>query len=801
MELCLSWLLYLVWQSKIQENCVRCGPLEELTKFWEIIDKNKETLSSIAKVLGIGSVTAVTGAARKHWQARRQQTRLRQIPDGDFPFEVLPPRTPDVVKWLLPSTYEDGPLEDFNIPYQQRQQGRNVRQELERAFEEKPWVLITGRTGLGKTREAANFAQNLCDKGWTILKLEERSGAWLDEPSEFPGQQVNPNHNLLFVIDDLDRWVYRGSPRERRQGNDAQDLTIPLQTPVQVRLLRVLEFFERECRQQVRVIAMARNEQEEWSKLEWEKYSQFWQRFQQYELALPEDRAVVELLNQTVPKTKVQVDPKDYEMLAQRNDQTFRNIVVNLRIAESDGIPLNGETLAETLDATWRKSYKRAVEKYPGARYIYDSVDLLRQFNLRLHPVMVERMAQVVAQKQALEKFMVVRQIRQAMSYLRKVEGILQPRDGQIEVKGTKVKGYPFIPNLLDVLSGVSNQYKSLNWGQDFFYLGNAAYSAKLYDEALDSYTKAVDSQPKLYEAWNNKGLLLEELGFSEKSIICYENALEINPDFYQGWSNLGISLNSLRRHEDAIYSCEKALSLNPKLCEALNLKGLSFLGQELYQEALDVFLVSVGIRNSDATVWYLMGVSLSNLGRDEEAISSYDKAVEIKPDNHEAWYARGVLLSNLGRDEEAIASYDKAVEIKPDDHEAWYARGVSFSNLGRDEKAIASYDKAVKIKPDDYEVWSKQGISLFNLGRYEDAIISYDKALSIRPNDANTLYNQACAYALQNHLDPALTNLKSAIELEPEEYRQLAQTDSDFDNIRQDPRFQQLINPDSQPE
>ncbi|WP_017745636.1 TPR end-of-group domain-containing protein [Scytonema hofmannii] len=35
---------------------------------------------------------------------------------------------------------------------------------------------------------------------------------------------------------------------------------------------------------------------------------------------------------------------------------------------------------------------------------------------------------------------------------------------------------------------------------------------------------------------------------------------------------------------------------------------------------------------------------------------------------------------------------------------------------------------------------------------------------------------------------------MKTAINLNPEEYREMAKNDSDFDNIRQDDRFQSLI-------
>ena len=84
--------------------------------------------------------------------------------------------------------------------------------------------------------------------------------------------------------------------------------------------------------------------------------------------------------------------------------------------------------------------------------------------------------------------------------------------------------------------------------------------------------------------------------------------------------------------------------------------------------------------------------------------------------------------------------------------------------------------------------------MGLKKLGRNEEAIASYDRALQIKPDLHEAWYNKACAYSLQNNIELALENLQKAIQINPEKYRELAKTDSDFENIRHDPRFQALI-------
>ncbi|MEI6065032.1 MAG: tetratricopeptide repeat protein [Pseudanabaena sp. ELA748] len=194
------------------------------------------------------------------------------------------------------------------------------------------------------------------------------------------------------------------------------------------------------------------------------------------------------------------------------------------------------------------------------------------------------------------------------------------------------------------------------------------------------------------------------------------------------------------------------------------------------------------------SSLWFEKGSIHAAANGHEEALDSYDKALQLKPDHHKAWYNRGNVLSNLGRYEEAIDSYDRALEVKPDKQEAWCNRGIALSNLGRYEEAISAYDQTIEIKPDYHQAWDNRGVALGNWGRYEEAINSYDKALEIKPNDPNIYYNKACAYSLQNAIELALENLQKAIQLNPEEYREIANTDSDFASIRHDPRFQALI-------
>ena len=80
------------------------------------------------------------------------------------------------------------------------------------------------------------------------------------------------------------------------------------------------------------------------------------------------------------------------------------------------------------------------------------------------------------------------------------------------------------------------------------------------------------------------------------------------------------------------------------------------------------------------------------------------------------------------------------------------------------------------------------------NLGCHEEEIASYDQPLKFKPDNNQAWYNKACCYALQGNVNLAIENLRQAINLNPDKYREMAKTDSDFDSIREDEQFQALI-------
>jgi tetratricopeptide (TPR) repeat protein len=748
---------------------------------------NKEFINNLLS----GAFPAIVGVL--WWLIWRH--RQRRIPEKTFAFEVITPKSQDLMQRILGGK-DDDPLADRNIVYQERVANRHIRNELKRKLEESRWILILGRTGLGKTREAAELAKHLNQEGWTVLYL--KLGEWLDIPAAMP-REIGTNRKLLFFFDDLNQKMY--ASRHEISPEAEKSLAERFQVPLQERLLQALNKYEELCEPtEIRVIATARNETHSedpgkpspWEKLQWDKYSKLWNRFKTYELPQPEDDAIIAMLAATVSETDIKAEADQYPEIAMRNDITFRNVVENFQRLQNESLPLTVNNYRHTLKDTWEKRYKKAVEKYPASPYIYDAVDLLQQFDIPLYRFTVEPTARMLAAGNFWRRLWYYWQIRKATNYLILAERILEPRDGQIEAKGKQVEvGEYTLPFTRLILQLAEKHQETQTFLLSF---GWNLINSKRYQNALLCLNKALNFTPDSSDVWFAKSNALFNLGRLEEAIASYDQALKIKPDDHQAWYNQGIALFNLGRLEEAIASYDQALKIKPDDHQAWYNQGIALFNLERLEEAIASYDQALKIKPDKDEAWNNQGIALFNLGRLEEAIASYDQATKIKPDKDEAWYNRGIALFNLGRLEEAIASYDQATKIKPDDHQAWYNRGNPLFNLGRLEEAIASYDQALKYTPDDHEAWNNRGYALFSLGRLEEAIASYDQALKIKPDKDNAWYNKACCYGWLGNIDLAIENLQQAINLNLE-YREMAKTDADFDNIREYQQFQDLIN------
>ena len=94
--------------------------------------------------------------------------------------------------------------------------------------------------------------------------------------------------------------------------------------------------------------------------------------------------------------------------------------------------------------------------------------------------------------------------------------------------------------------------------------------------------------------------------------------------------------------------------------------------------------------------------------------------------------------------------------------------------------------------EPDGWEVWAPLN-PLYEAGEYAEAADRGRRLAEAHPQYAGLLYNLACCESLAGQTADAVDHLGRAIG-RSEHFRSFAQADSDFDPIRDEPGFKELI-------
>jgi len=135
---------------------------------------------------------------------------------------------------------------------------------------------------------------------------------------------------------------------------------------------------------------------------------------------------------------------------------------------------------------------------------------------------------------------------------------------------------------------------------------------------------------------------------------------------------------------------------------------------------------------------------------------------------------------------------------IDGNEHELRQGQLVFLRDPSLRRGAVALTDDAAVLavggkpgEPHEVSAWEYAFFAMpaMREGRYDEARRLMHEGLEAKPGNPSILYNLACNEALAGESERALDLLNEAVTTD-ERFREYAQTDEDFDSIRDDPRF-----------
>jgi len=193
--------------------------------------------------------------------------------------------------------------------------------------------------------------------------------------------------------------------------------------------------------------------------------------------------------------------------------------------------------------------------------------------------------------------------------------------------------------------------------------------------------------------------------------------------------------------------------------------------------------------------------IALSAAQQIEEAQAEFETAIAVDPNSFEAHFFFARLNFQQGKIERAAAEYQRAAEIKPGDYQCACLLSQIYLSLGREQESKEAARRGVELAereltahPEDSRPAQLGAGVLVRLGEIDRAREWLARAVAIDPDDTNTQYNAACTYAQLGDIEVALDLLERTLPKLGPGGRNWAKHDSDFEPLRNHPRFQQLF-------
>ncbi|KAJ2709797.1 Hsp90 cochaperone [Coemansia spiralis] len=282
---------------------------------------------------------------------------------------------------------------------------------------------------------------------------------------------------------------------------------------------------------------------------------------------------------------------------------------------------------------------------------------------------------------------------------------------------------------------------------------GNAAYKARRFDEALESYSKAIELNGTDITYWNNKAAVYFEMGRLDECIETAEKAVEVGRESRAEYKHIAKALGRI----GTAYSKKDDLDA-----------AIRYYGQSLAEH-----------RTADV-LSKMRALEKQRKERAEEAYHDKDKAEEARE--------RGNALFKGGKFAEAQAEYSEAIKRNPGDVRNYSNRAACLTKLIAIPDALKDCEMCIKLDPTFVKAYIRKCNALFLKRDYAEALDALEEAKTQDKDKKNTAeINQLeakCYNAISEH----------TARLSPEEALQRAQADPKIASVLANPAMQNIL-------
>src|SRR5467141_3064357 len=251
---------------------------------------------------------------------------------------------------------------------------------------------------------------------------------------------------------------------------------------------------------------------------------------------------------------------------------------------------------------------------------------------------------------------------------------------------------------------------------------------------------KAIDKDPKNYQAWFDFGFVLNRLGRVEDSIHAYRQSVAAKPEVFETNLNLGLMLVRFNSPE-----------------------------AERYLRAATTLKPTDHVEEGQARAWLALAHLLENK-KPEDALAAYRKASELTPKDPEPHLSAGLLHVRQKEFSDAETEYKQVLALDSHSTEALIGLTNIYMKSGRLSEAEPLLRRLAIERPDDAGIHLQLGRVLAAQNKKDDAIAEIQTALKLAPADSEAQRELADLYTSAGKNDLAENTYRALVTTQPKD-------------------------------
>jgi len=176
----------------------------------------------------------------------------------------------------------------------------------------------------------------------------------------------------------------------------------------------------------------------------------------------------------------------------------------------------------------------------------------------------------------------------------------------------------------------------SIAWGQDAMSFYNLGLHSSLAFRKIHYFTKSLELDPKLSEAYEKRGLLYYDQGKYSQMIKDYRRVADLKPPEPGTYVMLGLAYMKKKDYDAAIGNLTRAIEIDPQLGSAYSYISEAYRLKGMPAEAIENSTKAIVLGGASRTIgraYATRAKSYKSLGNVRKADEDFKRALRLAPE------------------------------------------------------------------------------------------------------------------------------------------------------------------------